>query len=354
MSSIRVPDRLRDRRVLVGLALLGVLVVAALATTMGRTVFALFSVGYFNTALDLTVPIALAGIGGLYSEKSGVINIGVEGFLIAAAFASVFVTGATVDAVGTGTAVWLGLLGGVTVSVLGALLFGVITIRYKADQIIAGLAVWFVFLGLAPFLSRVYWGQINSPTVTTFSQVPIPLLSDIPIFGSLLFTNYPTTYMMLLIVPLSWYVLKYTRFGMWVRASGEHPEALDTAGVSVNRVRYASVVVSGVLCGLGGSAMTLATVGQFIGQGQTIVGGRGFIGIVAYLMGNYNPLGTFAAAGLFAGLDAMQVRLQQIGLDIAPEIVGVFPHMSVIIVLVFFGYTRIPDAAGENYESGDE
>jgi len=159
---------------------------------------------------------------------------------------------------------------------------------------------------------------------------------------------------MLVIVPLAWYVLKFTRFGMWVRASGEHPEALDTAGVDVNRIRYASVLVSGVLCGLGGSSMTLATVGQFIGQGQTIVGGRGFIGIVAYLMGNYNPLGTAAAAALFAGLDAMQVRLQQIGLDIAPEIVGVLPHMSVIIVLVFFGYTRIPAAAGDNYESGDE
>jgi len=349
-----VVDRFGSRRITVVAVAVAAVVVIALVTQLGRDITALFTVGYLNTALDLTVPIALAGIGGLYSEKSGVINIGVEGFLIAAAFASVFVTGITVGIVGPGTAVWLGLLGGVAVSVSGALLFGVITIRYKADQIIAGLAVWFVFLGLAPFLSRVYWGQINSPTVATFGQVPIPVLSEIPVLGALLFTNYPTTYMMLVIVPLAWYVLKFTRFGMWVRASGEHPEALDTAGVDVNRIRYASVLVSGVLCGLGGSSMTLATVGQFIGQGQTIVGGRGFIGIVAYLMGNYNPLGTAAAAALFAGLDAMQVRLQQIGLDIAPEIVGVLPHMSVIIVLVFFGYTRIPAAAGDNYESGDE
>lgn len=347
-------SRFTDRRVVAG-GILGLVVLAGfLATPFGRDVRNLVTVGFFNTALELTVPIALTGIGGLYSEKSGVINIGVEGFLIAAAFSSVFVTGVTAGSVGASNAVWLGLLGAVVVSILGSLLFGVITIRYKADQIIAGLAVWFVFLGLAPFLSRVYWGQINSPTVATFDTVAIPVLSDIPILGSLLFTNYPTTYMMLLIVPIAWYVLKFTTFGMWVRASGEHPEALDTAGVSVNRVRYASVVISGALCGLGGAAMTLSTVGQFIGQGQTIVGGRGFIGIVAYLMGNYNPLGTFAAAGLFAGLDAMQVRLQQIGLDIAPEIVGVFPHMSVIVVLVFFGYTRIPAHAGENYESGEE
>lgn len=347
-------NRLSDRRVVAGIVLAALGVAALFVTPLGRDIRALVTVGFFNTALDLTVPIALTGIGGLYSEKSGVINIGVEGFLIAAAFTSVFVTGISAGTVGTSAAVWLGLVGAVVVSILGSLLFGVITIRYRADQIIAGLAVWFVFLGLAPFLSRVYWGQINSPTVPTFDTVAIPVLSDVPLLGELLFTNYPTTYIMLLIVPIAWYVLKFTTFGMWVRASGEHPEALDTAGVSVNRVRYASVVISGALCGLGGAAMTLSTVGQFIGQGQTIVGGRGFIGIVAYLMGNYNPIGTFAAAGLFASLDAMQVRLQQIGLDIAPEIVGVLPHMSVIVVLVFFGYTRIPSAAGDNYESGGE
>jgi len=155
-------------------------------------------------------------------------------------------------------------------------------------------------------------------------------------------------------VPVAWYVLKFTSFGMWVRASGEHPEALDTAGVNVNRVRYISIMISGAFSGIGGSALTLSTVGQFIGQGQTIVSGDGFIGIVAYLMGNYNPLGTFGAAVLFAGVDAYQVRMQQIGIDIAPRLFGAIPYAAVIVVLVLFGYTRIPERAGENYESGDE
>jgi simple sugar transport system permease protein len=346
-------DWLTRRRA--GFALALVVALAAVLVSPYRSDLAgIPSVGFFKTALTLSVPITLAGVGGLYSEKSGVINIGIEGLLIGAAFTSVLVTGATVDAVGQGTAVWLGLLSAVVVSTLGALLFGVICIRYKADQVIAGLAVWFVFLGLAPFFSRVIWGQITSPTVATFSEVPIPVLSEIPILGRLLFTNYPTTYLMIVIVPVAWYVLKFTSFGMWVRASGEHPEALDTAGVDVNRVRYASIAISGVLSGIGGAAITLSTVGQFIGQGQTIVSGRGFIGIVAYLMGNYNPIGTFGAAALFAGLDALQIRLQQIGLDIAPELFGAIPYIAVIVVLVFLGYTRVPARAGENYESGDE
>lgn len=346
-------ERVTRRRI----GLLAILLLAAgglLATPYRGKLIGILGVGLLNTALTLSVPITLAGVGGLYAEKSGVINIGIEGLLIAGALTSVLITGATVDSVGAGTAVWLGLLAAVIVSTLGALLFGIICIRYKADQIIAGLAVWFVFLGLAPFFSRVYWGEINSPTVATFNELAIPVLSDIPVLGRILFTNYPPTYLMLIIVPVAWYVLKFTSFGMWVRASGEHPEALDTAGVDVDRVRYLSIMISGALSGIGGSALTLSTVGQFIGQGQTIVSGDGFIGIVAYLMGNYNPLGTFGAAALFASLDAYQVRMQQIGIDIAPRLFGAIPYAAVIVVLVLFGYTRIPERAGENYETNDE
>jgi simple sugar transport system permease protein len=349
-----IDDARLDRRRLALLAIGLVAVVGLLVSPYRSELIGILGVGFFNTALTLSVPITLAGVGGLYSEKSGVINIGIEGLLIAGAFTSVLVTSATVSSVWPDAAVWLGLLAAVVVGVLGALLFGVICIRYKADQVIAGLAVWFVFLGLAPFLSRVYWGQINSPTVATFDVIALPVLSEIPWVGPVLFTNYPTTYIMLVVVPVAWYVLKFTSFGMWVRASGEHPEALDTAGVSVNRVRYVSIMISGALSGVGGAALTLSSVGQFIGQGQTIVSGDGFIGIVAYLMGNYNPLGTFAAAALFAGVDAFQLRLQQIGIDIAPELFGAIPYAAVIVVLVLFGYTRIPERAGENYESGDD
>jgi len=347
-------DLTDPRKAIVLLAVVVAVVVALSGTEFGRAVLSFVTVGYLKTTLELAVPIALAGIGGLYSERSGVINIGIEGLLIASAFASVYVTWLLAGSVGGQTAVWLGFLAAIVVSTLGALLFGVITIRYKADQIIAGLAVWFLFLGLGPFASRAIWGQINSPTVTTFDRLTVPVLAELPAVGPLLFDLYPPTYVMLIVVPVAWYVLNHTSFGMWVRASGEHPDALDTAGVDVHRVRYASVIISGVLTGIGGASITMATgIGQFIGQGATVVDGRGFIGIVAYLMANYNPLATFGAALLFSGLDAMQLRLEQIGIALPSEIIAVLPHMSVIVVLVFFGYTRIPASVGENYDSGE-
>jgi simple sugar transport system permease protein len=122
----------------------------------------------------------------------------------------------------------------------------------------------------------------------------------------------------------------------------------------VRRTRYASVLVSGILSGIGGAALTLSSAGRFIGTGATMVDGRGFIAIVTYLMGNYNPIGTFLSAMLFAGMESFQIRLQQLGIDVPAALIGIIPHVSVIVVLVFFGYTRIPDRAGEHYESGDE
>jgi simple sugar transport system permease protein len=181
----------------------------------------------------------------------------------------------------------------------------------------------------------------------------VPVLADLPVVGPTLFDAYPTTYMMFVVVPLAWYVLKRTPYGTWVEASGEHPEALDTVGRDVRATRYASVLVSGVLSGIGGAALTLSSAGRFIGTGSTMVDGRGFIAIVTYLMGNYNPIGTFLSAMLFAGMDSFQIRLQQLGIDVPASLIGIVPHVSVIVVLVFFGYTRIPDRAGEHYESGE-
>ena len=161
--------------------------------------------------------------------------------------------------------------------------------------------------------------------------------------------------LLLVAVPLSGYLLYRTRFGQWVEASGENPKALDTAGVSVNRVRYAGVLLSGVFSGIGGAGLSLGHVGLFIGSGQTMVNGKGFIAIVAYLFGNYNPYGAFGASVLFAGLDALQIRLQQLpAYDVPESLVQTIPFVTVIVVLVLVGKTRLPEAAGEHYESGEE
>mgnify|MGYP000524116649 CR=1 FL=1 len=311
--------------------------------------------GLLSAALRLSVPIAFAALGGIFAEKSGVINIGLEGLLIASAFTSIAVAWALEGRVAPTAAAWGGFGAAVLASTLLAGLFAVVTIRYEADQIIAGLAVWLVALGFAPFASQIIWQSVNSPGVPTLDNWVVPVLVDVPVLGPAVFDSNPTVYLMLVAVPVSWYLLNRTAFGRWVRASGENPKALDTAGVNVTRVRYASVLLSGVFSGVGGAGLALGQVGQFIGSGQTMVSGRGWIGITAYLMGNYNPIGAFLSSFLFAGLNALQFRVQQISeLNIAPSLVQMVPFVAVIVVLALVGKTRIPDAAGDHYESGDD
>ena len=352
----------------------------------------LVDASYVSAALRLTVPIAFAALGGIFAEKSGVINIGLEGLLIVSAFAAIAVGHMVGGTDASQAALWFAFLVAVLASTLMVAVFAVVTIRYKADQIIAGLAVWFVALGLGPFLARVLWGTVNSPSVATLGRwnlaaalasVPLvgpPLVAALaaipdavaavpvvgpPVAGPLetaldflfqvLFNAGPTVYMMLIAVPSAWYVLNRTQYGRWIRASGENPKALDTAGVNVTRVRYASVLVSGVLAGIGGAGLALDQVGQFIGSGQTMVNGRGWIGITAYLFGNYNPVGAFGASFLFAALQALQIRVQQVAfLDLPSSLVRIVPFVTVVVVLALVGKTRLPDAAGEHYESGEE
>ncbi|WP_256290427.1 ABC transporter permease [Halobellus inordinatus] len=297
------------------------------------------------SALRLSVPIAFAALGGIFAEKSGVINIGLEGLLIISAFTAVYVTDVT-------GGVWLGFGGGIIASTLLAALFAVVTIRFRADQIIAGLAVWLIALGLAPFASQVIYGGPNTSTVPTIGAISVPVLSEIPFFGAL-FSASPSVYLLFLAVALSWYVFERTSFGRWIRASGENPKALDTAGVNVAHVRYAAVLLSGVLSGMGGAALSL-DLGQFTGNGPTMVNGKGFIAIVAYLFGNYNPIGAFLSTMLFAGLDAIQTALQLQGIGVPRQLIRITPFVIVIVILALVGRTRTPEAAGEYYESGEE
>lgn len=308
-----------------------------------------------SSALRLSVPIAFAALGGIFAEKAGVINIGLEGLLIISAFVGVFATsllGAGGETLGVSN-VWVGFAFAVLASTLLSLLFAVVCIEFRADQIIAGLAIWLIALGLAPFVARVYYGSVNSGSVSSLGTWEIPLLSAVPYVGAV-FRSDPSVYFLLVAVPLSWWVLNRTAFGRHVDASGENPRALDTAGVSVRKVRYQGVLLSGVLSGIGGASLSLG-LGQFIGTGQTMVNGKGFIAIVAYLFGNYNPIGAFGASLLFAGLEAIQLRLQQVpGYTIPDSLIQTLPFVTVIVVLALVGRTRIPQAAGEYYESGED
>lgn len=306
---------------------------------------------YLATAFRFTVPIAFAGMGGIFAEKTGVINIGLEGLLIIGAFSAVASMWA-LSSTPVGANIWIAFGMAIVASALVALLFAIVCIEFKADQIIAGLAVWLIALGVAPFGSIIIWNQTNSPSVQTFSTVSIPVLSELPVAGPL-FSATPPVLLLFLAVPVSWYVLNRTTFGMWIEASGEDPKSLDTAGIDVHKVRYAGVILSGVYCGIGGAGLALNT-GQFVGSGDTMIDGRGWIGLTTYLIGNYNPIGAALAAFLFAGLDALQIQLQQIaGYTVSATLVGIIPYIAVLVVLTFVGRTRLPSAAGEHYESSE-
>jgi simple sugar transport system permease protein len=339
-----------------GIGVLAVLVLASVVvppeSTTGQVLDALLDTGYASAVLRVAVPIAFAAMGGIFAEKTGIINIGIEGFLILSALSSVVaVVRLTSAGVSPRVALWLGFVVGILVSVGAAWAFAVFVIRYQSNQVIAGLAVWLVALGVAPFVSLVLYQSVNSPSVGTFGTWEIPLLSEIPVVGPVLFDASPMVYLMLIAAPICWYTLRSTRLGRYIRACGENPRALDTAGVSVRRTRYIGVLISGVLCGIGGAGFTLGQLGRFVGTGETSIGGRGFLGIVAYLFGNYNPIYSLGGALLFGSFDALQFRLQQISaLDIPRPIFRILPFVIVILVLMFVKRTRIPAALGEHYD----
>jgi simple sugar transport system permease protein len=312
------------------LALFGALFPESVAGDLSGAVF---TGGMVAATARIAAPIVLAALGGIFAEKSGVINIGLEGLLIISAFTSIYVAYVLGDAgiLTGGNAQFVGFLAGMLASMLLAFIFGIVCIEYKADQIIAGLAVWLIALGLAPFLSTVFFGSVNTPGV---GNIGWQYSAAIVTVGTV----------------VAWWTLDHTAFGTHLKAAGENPRALDTVGVSVSKIRHAGVILSGVFAGAGGSLLALG-VGRFGGSGETMVQGKGFIAIVVYLFGNYNPLGALGAGTLFASLDALQTRLQQLGYGIPSSLVETIPYIVVIIVLAFVGRTRIPSAAGDHYET---
>ena len=349
-----VADYAAENRIAVG----GVVVVLALAAAVALLDLPgaeLLTVGAIQRALQAAMPIALAAIGGLYAEKSGVFNIGLEGFMI---FGALIAAAAAWILSGSGSIsqgdLWLGILAAVLICAFLTVLFAILTIRYKADQIVTGLAVWFIGLGFGPFGATVLWGGVSSPTLPNVNNLTIPVLADAPVVGRLLFDTSPLVWLTVVLTVLAWVVLYRTRYGYWVQAAGENPEALDTAGVDVNRVRYASVIFSGAMAGLGGAVLSVGIGSGFTGTGVTMVDGRGWIAIVAYLFGNYNPIGAALASLLFGAMDMLQIQLQTVGISLPGSITGLFPYVAVLVVLTLVGYTRVPAAVGEPYQAEEE
>ncbi len=291
------------------------------------------------STLRNATPLIFAALGGMFSERSGVVNIGLEGLMLISAFAG------AVGAFYSGNAL-VGLATALGAGLLFALIHAVMCITFEADQIISGTAINLLALGGTGFLMVVFFGSGGTtPRVASFELVRIPGLADIPVIGPALFEQSLLVYLMYFLVPLTFFVVFRTPFGLRLRASGEVPEAVDTAGVSVTRMRYYGVALSGMLAALGGVYLSMSLLSAFT-EGMT--NGRGFIALAALIFGRWNPIGAAVAALLFGLAQAVTFRVAQ---DVIPlEFVQMFPYILTIVVLAGFGGRAIaPSALGKPY-----
>jgi len=293
----------------------------------------IISVGLFAAAIRLATPIIYAGLGGMFSERVGIVNIGLEGTMLTSAFTGV------VASYYTGNP-WIGVLVSVITGGLVSLILAVLTIKYAGDQIVSGTGINIMALGFTSYMTQIIWGNRGaSDGVQGISDIAIPIVKDIPVIGPIFGTHSPLVYLMPLVVYASYYVLFKTPFGLRIRAVGEHPVAAETAGVDVIKIKYTGVIISGMLAGLGGAFLSLSHLNLFT-RGMT--GGRGFIAMAAMIFGKWMPFGILGSGLLFGLADALQIRLQSLGI-LPPQIILTIPYLLTIAILAgFVGKAKAP------------
>ncbi|WP_442602174.1 ABC transporter permease [Paenibacillus sp. KN14-4R] len=307
-----------------------------------------------NTTLVFSTALILAALGGIFSERSGVVNIGLEGLMVAGAFGSAI---ATLYAEHSGLGMmspYIGLIAAIVLGVAFSWIHAVASIRFKANQVVSGVVINFLAVGVTLYLVKLLFnGAGQTDTIEhVFSKLYIPGLSDIPFIGQVFFNAYPTTYLAVILVAVTFYVLYKTPFGLRLRAVGEHPSAADTVGVKVLRMRYIGVLLSGALAGLGGATITLTTTSAF---SHNTISGQGFIALAALIFGKWHPIGAFGAACFFGFSQAIKDLVQNYGLSesIPAELIYMLPYILTILVLAgAVGRANAPSALGEPYDPG--
>ena len=302
----------------------------------------------FATTLMYSAPLIFTALGGVISENAGVVNIGLEGMMTLGAFVGAAVGYYANDA-------WIGFLAaGVSGGAL-AFLHAVACVTFMADHIVSGIAMNFIGPGLSLFLSRFFFnGATQTLSLSLDVKIPRPLngVFEQNGFFDMVFNQYDTVYLALLMVVLLWFVLYRTRIGLRIRAVGEHPKAADTLGIDVFRIKYMAVIASGVLAGFGGAALSVAIVSRF---SATLVSGQGFIALAAMIFGKWRPGGTLAACLLFSSAQGLTVFLGRADLQrllpIPSQLLAIIPFLLTLAVLVgFVGKSRPPAAGGVPYE----
>ncbi len=281
------------------------------------------------SSFRFSIPYTLAGLGGTYSERSGVVNIGLEGMMLIGAFTAVAVANATGSA-------WLGLLAAVIAGMLLGVIHGVVCITFKADQIVSGLAIIIFAAGITVFFS---WLLYNKTQIKAEAYLRVPLLHDIPAFKVLFSEIPPMIFLTAAIVILSHFVIFKTVFGLRLRSVGEHPQAADTLGISVDKMRYIGVIISGALAGMAGAYLSLEHAHYFV---KGISAGRGFIGLASMIFGKWTPFGTAGAGLLFGFGEALKPYLPKV---VPSQFIDMIPYVLTIFVLASAVGRATPPAA---------
>ena len=302
----------------------------------------ILSLTLFAAAIRSATPILYPALGGIFSERSGVLNIALEGMMLLSAFAAV------VGSYYTGNA-WFGVLCAMVVGVLTAFIHAFMCINMRADQAIVGTGINILGAGLPSFLLlKLFGSQGISPIVPRIPDWRLPIIADLPIIGPILGQQNPLVYLSLILVPVSWFLIFKTPFGLRLRSVGEQPRAAETVGVSVYKMRYAGVLISGLLAGLGGAFLSVAYLAQFV---KLMTAGRGFIGLAAMIFGRWNPWGALFACLLFGFADALQAAAQAANVPIAPQFLRTLPYVLTIIALIgAMGRAEPPAYVAKPYE----
>lgn len=298
-----------------------------------------------GTTLMYSTPLIYTSLGGVLSENSGVINIGLEGMMVIGAFVGAAIGYFVGDP-------WIAFIGAGIAGGLFGLLHAFACVTFSANQVVSGIAINFLGAGIALFLSRMFFeGATMTKSIALDNKMPRPLNGVFP-DGSLLniiFDNqYATVYLAFLMVLIIWFFMYKTKYGLRLRSVGEHPTAADTLGINVMRIRYFAVIMSGVFAGFGGAAMSLAIVSNFR---PTLVSGHGFIALAAMIFGKWKPQGALLACLLFGGAQGLAVFLGQFDFEISTQLISMLPYVITIVVLIgFVGKSAAPSADGIPYE----
>jgi general nucleoside transport system permease protein len=292
-------------------------------------------------AIGLAAPLLFAALGELVSETAGVINIELEGMMLAGAFCGVY-----------GAFVSNNIVVGFVVAAIGGLLIGAIhglvCFVFRASQVVSGIVLNIFVLGLTTYGLATVFGSNLTKSVATLPELRIPLLADIPVVGSAFFSQNAMVYVVFLLVPALWWALDRSSIGLSLKAAGERPAAAESLGVRVHLVRWGALLFCGALAGIGGAQLTLAGLGAFT---QNVTAGRGFIALAAVVFGRWRPMGTMVAVLLFALADAFQIRAQALGIRIPYQFLVMLPYLVTIVALAgLIRRMRPPSALGVNFE----